>query len=445
MDKINNNTIIISYITQFFQYGIAIIVLPVILHVLDAKDIGIWYIFLSVTSLVSLLDFGFSASIQRTAAYVASGVSELKKSGVVVSNNTAINFSLLASLLNTSRNIYFRISLAILIIGSTLGALYIYHIMNGKFTLFYLITWLLYIVSVSANFHYNYLLSFLRGFGYINEYNVNVIISKSVYIIVLYMLVILGAGLISLVAATLANTILMIVLARYVLNKRIKGFSTLTKRYKCENLFDVLWKNAKNSGIVAVGVFLLSQSGVFLSGLFLSLEDVASLGLCIQLFGILVVCSRVYITTYTPKISSLWVKDAKEEIRSLFVKCQIMGYVVFLFGFFVILMAGDWVLVHFLHSNVLLPSAIVIIMYGLFNFMEITHGNCCSLIATSNQIPFTKASLISGGISIVLTIVFAKMELGMLSFPLALVCGSLPYNSWKWPYEVYKLIKPVNK
>lgn len=441
MDKVNKKTIIISYITQFFQYGIAIVVLPVILRLLDAKDLGVWYIFLSVSSLVGLLDFGFSPSIQRTAAYVASGVRELKQTGVVVSEGGDIHMPLLASLLKTSQNIYFRISTAIFVLGSTFGTFYLYNVMDTEFSIKYMLTWLLYIVSVTTNFHYNYMLSFLRGLGYISEYNINVIASKLIYIFTLYALIISGAGLISLVIATFANTLLMIVLARRVLNVKIHGFSKLTKQYTCENLFGVLWKNAKNSGIVAVGVFLLSQSGVFLSGLLLNLEEVASLGLCLQIFGILVVCSRVYLTTYTPQISSLWVQNNRIEIKKLFLKCQLMGYLVFLTGFFIILLIGDWILANILHSNVLLPSDLVILMYGFFYLMELTHGNCCSLIATSNQIPFVKASLISGGISIIGTILLAEFGYGMISFPLALICGSLPYNSWKWPIYSYKLLK----
>lgn len=441
MDTINKKTLIISYITQFFQYGIAIIVLPVILHLLDAKDLGIWYIFLSFSHLIGLLDFGFSPSIQRSAAYVASGAKELKQDGFEITQNTQIHLPLLASLLDTSRSIYKKISLAILILGLTFGTVYLYFTLKDDFNMKYICFWGLYLVSVASNFYVNYLLSFLRGLGYINDYNINVIISKSVYIGTLYMFIINGTGLLSLILATFFNTIVMIVLAYRVLNKKIPSFTKLTDCYDCENLFPVLWKNAKNSGLVSVGVFLLSQSGVFLSGLFLGLEDVASLGLCIQLFTTLVVCSRVYLTTYTPLISALWTKNDKKQIRHIFIKCQIIGYLIFVTGFITIAFGGDWILLNIIHSNVCLPNLITLSLYGLFYLMEITHGNCCSLISTSNNIPFTKASLIAGAISVICTVLYAELGLGIISFPLALVSGSLPYNSWKWPLFVFNKLK----
>lgn len=441
MDTINKKTVIISYITQFFQYGIAIIILPVILHLLDAKDLGIWYIFLSVSHLIGLLDFGFSPSIQRSAAYVASGAKELRKDGFEITQSTQIHLPLLASLLSTSQSIYKKISLTILILGITFGSLYLYFTLKEDFNYKYISIWVLYLVSVASNFHYNYLLSFLRGLGYINDYNVNVIISKSVYVGILYFFIITGTGLLSLILATFLNTIVMIVLAYRVLNKKIPGFTKLTDNYECENLFPILWKNAKNSGIVSVGVFLLSQSGVFLSGLFLGLEEVASLGLCIQLFTTLVVCSRVYLTTYTPLISALWTKNDKQQIKYIFIKCQFAGYLIFITGFIIITFGGDWILLNIIHSNVCLPGKFTLSLYGLFYLMEITHGNCCSLISTSNNIPFTKASLTAGAISVICTILYAEFGFGIISFPLALVSGSLPYNSWKWPLFVFNKLK----
>lgn len=440
MEKIGKKTLVSSYLALILQYGVAILILPVMLNMLPSKEVGIWYIFISVSSLVSLVDFGFSPSIQRSAAYVSSGASELKEDGYVMSNNCEINFSLLASLIKTSQFIYKKISLVIILLGVTAGSFYMYLTLKDDFTVNNVITWIIYVFCIGLNFHFNYLLSLLRGLGYIGDYNMNVIISKVLYIVTLYILIFMGLGLLSLVFASIVNTMVMIILAHIVLNKKVNRFSNLTREYKTYSLFRLLWKNAKNSGLVSLGVFLLSQSGVFLSGIFLGLEEVASLGLCVQIFTILVVSARVYFTTYTPYISSLWVRGSIEEVKKVFYRCQLISYSIYFLGFTVIYYSGDYLLENLVHSNVMLPSSVVIALYGLFNLMEITHGNCCMLIATSNNIPFTKASLISGLISVVATIGFSLCGLGMVAFPLGLCCGSLPYNFWKWPYETYKIL-----
>ena len=72
--------------------------------------------------------------------------------------------------------------------------------------------------------------------------------------------------------------------------------------------------------------------------------------------------------------------------------------------------------------------------------MEITHGNCVTLISTENKVPFYKASIVSGVISIIVTLILLVNNVGIYSFPIGLICGSLPYNSWKWPLVVYKML-----
>lgn len=439
--EVNKKTIASSYISQFFQYGIAILVLPVILNNLNAEELGVWYIFLSITSLVKLLDFGFAPSIQRNIAYVAAGAQELKKDGYNEEKGSFINDGLMTSLIQTSKYVYRRISYCILFLSLTAGSFYLYYSLDVYFSCRILAIWIFYSFSLAFDFYYTYILSVLKGMGLINEYNLNIIISKIVYLVVLYSMVIMDYGLASLVAATFANLTVMIFLGLYDLIKKVDGFSEWFNAKKYDNLFDILWKNARNSGVVSIGVFLLSQAGVLISGFYLKITEVAQLGLILQLYGILVVLSRVYLTTYTPKLSSLWVGKNIKAIKEIFVRCQIIGYLTFFSGVAVIYFLGDIILQDIIHSKVLLPSGTVIILYAIFNFMEITHGNCCSLISTSNNIPFVKASVASGIISICCTLIFIKLDFGMVSFPLGLVCGSLPYNVWKWPLMTYRMLK----
>lgn len=438
---ISKKTFIISYLSQFFQYGISLLVLPFILSFFEAKDLGLWYVFLSISSLVSLLDFGFSSSIQRNVAYVASGAKNLLNEGVQKSNEESINIDLFVSLLKTSSFIYKKISLGVIMLSLTIGTIYLKYILKEEFSFYILSIWIMYSFAISINFYYSYILSFLKGLGLVAEYNKNIIISKSVYITFLAVMILSGLGLLSLVIAYFANSIIMVILGINDIKKKIPNFLELYKNKNYNNLFPILWKNAKNSGIVSIGVFLLSQSGIFISGLFLTIEEVAQLGLLLQLFGILVVLSRVYLTTCIPRISFLWIKDYKDNITNIFLRCQIIGYIIYITGVSVILFLGNFILQNILHSKVLLPPTNIILLYALFYLMELTHGNCCSLISTSNKIPFTRASIIAGVISIILTILLCKLEYGMISFPIALILGSLPYNSWKWPLYTYNLLK----
>ncbi len=438
--NLKKRTIILGYLTQFFQYGAGFIVLPVILNKLDADDLGLWYLFLSISSIVSLLDFGFSGSIQRNVAYVYSGASTLLEDGYVPTNKGKIDYYLLKSLIFTSKRIYKYVAIGVLVLSSTFGSLYLYYTVQQEIDLIKVCTWFLFVITTSINFYYTYILSILKGKGLIDDYNLNIIISKILYILVLYFGVISGWGLFALVVGNLVNIISMVILGKIKYLSANEKKILNNRKIESENLFPILWKNARNSGIVNIGVLLLSQAGVILSGIFLPLEDVAKLGLILQIFGIIVVLSRVYLMTVMPKLSSMWITDTKSNIAKLFLKSQLIGYVIFFTSVLFLVLLGDYILINIIHSKVMLPSVTVILLYTFFYFMEITHGNCCSLISTSNNIPFTRASITSGVVSIVVTVILLNMNIGIVSFPLGLICGSLPYNSWKWPLVTYKIL-----
>ena len=61
------------------------------------------------------------------------------------------------------------------------------------------------------------------------------------------------------------------------------------------------------------------------------------------------------------------------------------------------------------------------------------------LIATSNEIPFVKANLISGFIIIILTTCSLQFtQLGLIGVILSEGIVELSYNNWKWPSRIFK-------
>ena len=64
------------------------------------------------------------------------------------------------------------------------------------------------------------------------------------------------------------------------------------------------------------------------------------------------------------------------------------------------------------------------------------------LLLTKNEVPFFKASIISGiGVVIILFIFLNYTELGLLSLILAPGIAQAVYQNWKWPMEVNKDLK----
>jgi hypothetical protein len=123
---INRKTIIWSYTAQILNYGSGLILLPLILTKFNPEEIGLWYIFLGITSISVILDFGFLPNITRTISYIYSGAQSVTKEGLPetnLKNPTEINYNLLKSVISVVKKIYRTTSFSLaflLFIGGTI-------------------------------------------------------------------------------------------------------------------------------------------------------------------------------------------------------------------------------------------------------------------------------------------------------------------------------------
>lgn len=438
--KVTKKTIFTSFFTQFIQYGINLFILPILLNRFSSDTLAIWYIFISIQSITNLLDFGLSSSFTRFFSYIFSGANKIEDIGIPKDyNNTQISIPVLHDLLYITKRSYLIIACIIFILLITFGTLYLNYVIDIVKNNNLLLTWLLFTSVVSFAYYVNYYTIVIRGKGLITLNNIIVTSSRILYLVFLIISVELGWGITSMVIALGASTICQFIICsnNYLSPNEKKELNQLGKKYYGNIKFRTIWTNAQKVGLTSIGVFMLSQTGVLLSSIFLSLDDVAKLGLILQIFSVLVVISRVCLTTYIPKISALWVKGGKDRIKKYFTVSQIVGYVIFISGLVICILFGNKFL-YLIHSQTLLPDNWVIALYGMFYLMEITHGNCTTLISTKNEIPFYKSAILSGIVSIIITIVLLKLGIGIYAFPIGLILGSLPYNSWKWPLVVYR-------
>ena len=120
---ISKGDVIWSYISQFFNIASGFITLPLILHMLTTEEIAMNYLMLTVTTLVTLMDFGFTPQISRQVSYVYSGANTLLKEGYVEGSSNEVNYHLLACVLKVTQKIFRIISGFVLVLLLTLGTL----------------------------------------------------------------------------------------------------------------------------------------------------------------------------------------------------------------------------------------------------------------------------------------------------------------------------------
>lgn len=439
--NISKKDVFWNYLAQFFNLGSGFIVLPVVLRLLSPDEIGVNYLMLSVSSLVALADFGFSNQFGRNITYVFSGAQELKKEGMSDIPNGEINYHLLATVIDTAKTIYRKISLLALIAMLSLGTLYMYRATNG-FTSVQnaLYIWLLFSISTYFNMYFMYYGSLLTGAAMIMESKKAIMLNRIVYIFISFILLFMGCGLISIVVASFISPFIgRLYSYRQFYREDIKNKLDCEKpsREEISNLFDVLWYNAKKLGINFLGAYGIQQSGTFIIGLFLPLKDVASYGLMCQLFQIASTFALGVFMTFMP----LFYKERVEGDMEGLVRDFSFSSFVYLVGFsicgIIIIIGGNLVL-EIIGSSTRLPIMVVLIVYFIHLMLENFHSLCASMIVTNNQVPFVKAAIFSGILIVLSNLVSLKFTtLGLLGVVLGqLVIQSL-YNHWKWPLWVF--------
>ncbi|MDR1884362.1 MAG: polysaccharide biosynthesis protein [Prevotella sp.] len=440
-----------SYLAQFFSLASGIIILPMVLRMLSTEEIAMNYLMLTIGSLVALFDFGFAPQFGRNITYIFSGVQELKKENIsIVEKHTGINYRLLATMISTAQFVYRRLALLVLSIMLTLGTLYIYHITHGFTTVKNsLLIWCIYSLSTFFNIYYSYFNSLLTGRGLIMESKKAMVFSRIAYLILSFGLLYLGMGLVGLSLANLITPFVNRYISYYYFfTKDIKEnintiFITRKEKY---DLFKKIWYNSKKLGLVFIGSYAISKLSMFLAGLFLSLDEVASYGLMIQLVGLIMTVSTTLFYAYNPIFSALRVEHNNDKLIRTFAFTMNIYYLLFIIGSLFLIFIIPWLL-QLVGSNAVLPNNNIVILFCFIMFLEGNHSCFSTMIVTKNKIPFVESSLIAGAVIAIgdyLSLAFTS--LGIWGLVLVQGITQIVYANWKWPFEICKEfgITPIN-
>jgi hypothetical protein len=90
-----------------------------------------------------------------------------------------------------------------------------------------------------------------------------------------------------------------------------------------------------------------------------------------------------------------------------------------------------------IHSNTGMPDFAICFIVVIMTSLEANHTIFSTIITTKNEVPFVKASLLSGGIIGLLTFILLKYtSLGLWAVVLPQLIVQLCYNNWRWPLYV---------
>lgn len=431
-----------SYVAKLFQIGSGLVTLPLILRLLTTEEVGMNYLMLTVSSIVGLMDFGFSPQFGRNFTYVNSGARRLCREGVEEERGGSIDWHLLSVLISTARFVYRRLSVLALIVMLTFGTGYIWYLTEGFTNVNNsLYIWILYSFSTYFNIYFSYYSSLLTGSGMIRESSQAAILSKSAYLVLCTLFLLLGWGLFAVVAANfIAPFVQRYVSYRAYFKPELKARlaeQTVTRK-DIRETFSVIWFNAKKLGINFIGAYAVNKMGMFIIGFFLPLATIGSYGLLTQLTTIVSGIANTMFVTYLPKVSNCRVTGDRPMLKRTISFSMVVGQIIMLAGALGIIFVAPYLL-ELIKSQTMLPSRLICVLYLVIVALELNHSEFASVISTENKIPYVVPSLVSGGVIVLLTFIALKFTtFGLLGVVLVQGIVQAAYNNWRWPLWVFR-------
>ena len=447
VENIGKRDLIWAMLATLFRIGSGVLLFPMVLSMLPSETVGVWTIFTSVTLITGILDFGFNQSFARNISYVFSGVRSLKRNGheyVADAENEKIDYALLKNTIGAMRYFYSRMALILFVFLAVGGTFYIHSLMqnyDGDVREIY-VAWAIVCIVNSYNLYTLYYDSLLSGRGLIKRKNQIVLIGNVAYLALAVVLLLCRLGLVAIVSAQLVSVLIIREMSRRSFySTDIKNGLSNVAEGEYKSVLKAIVPNAVKLGLASVGGFLTFRLSTFVGPMYISLSDMASFGITLQLLSVVSSLALLYTNVYLPKVFQWRVENNITQVRRTFRLSMLLVFIAFISGGLLISLLGNWAL-DVLGSDTQLLAGGLLAFLVLHYYLETNMVNATEYLLAKNEVPFYKRYLVSGVVTVILLFVFVGyLGLGVWGIIAAPMISQSILQYWKWPYEVYKELK----
>ena len=447
VENIGKRDLIWAMLATLFRIGSGVLLFPMVLSMLPSETVGVWTIFTSVTLITGILDFGFNQSFARNISYVFSGVRSLKRNGheyVADAENEKIDYALLKNTIGAMRYFYSRMALILFVFLAVGGTFYMYSLMQnygGDVREIY-VAWAIVCIVNSYNLYTLYYDSLLSGRGLIKRKNQIVLIGNVAYLALAVVLLLCRLGLVAIVSAQLVSVLIIREMSRRSFySTDIKNGLSNVAEGEYKSVLKAIVPNAVKLGLASVGGFLTFRLSTFVGPMYISLSEMASFGITLQLLSVVSSLALLYTNVYLPKVFQWRVENNITQVRRTFRLSMLLVFIAFISGGLLISLLGNWAL-DVLGSDTQLLAGGLLAFLVLHYYLETNMVNATEYLLAKNEVPFYKRYLVSGVVTVILLFVFVGyLGLGVWGIIAAPMISQSILQYWKWPYEVYKELK----
>lgn len=437
VSRLTRSAVAWSWIMNGLRLTAGVVVLPLLATKLAKPDFDMYFVFLSLAALVPILDLGFAVSVGRAVSYAMGGATELKAQGFVPQENVSgPNHVLLWKLLHTTRQLYRLLSLGTLALLGSFGTLMVAKAVSE--TTSPTLTWAAWGLTLAAvlwEIYSGWWNVFLRNMNQVLASTQQLALAQAVKITLSCILLLAGAGLLSVPIATLASSFLQRYLARRLVRRLLGKVAPDVTAQEVKSMVATLWPNSWRIGLQFLSGYLAGHANTLICLPLLGLAAGGTYGFSLQLVFICSSMAQVWTLVKWPLIGQLRIKQDHAALRRLIwprVWLQYLTYVALALGVVIVVPA----VLEWKGSEKTLLPPLWLALLALHGFLEMNYVFWGTLISTENRTPFTWPIIISNLTSFLLVLTLLQTtRLGLGALVLSPLLVSSLYNHWKWPRD----------
>lgn len=417
--------------------GVNLLLLPLILWALTPEEVGLWYVYSAIGGLALVLDLGLSATLSRHVTAAWCGVTAIQRQGYEESALAgAPNYHLLRSLLSATRGAYMVVGLVALTLAGTAGSLQV-QIAAGGQSLFGtdFLSWWIYLAAIWVNTSMAYWNPLLRGVGAVAESGQANVAGKLAQLVLTSAALVLGLGLTGVAASYLASTAVFRFMSMRSFHQRAQLHRHPAAGAKSASrgaLLLTIWPNAARQGMVSLSQYLMSWSPVLVASSFLGLRTAASVGVTVQVVGIIKVFGNALFNAFLPQFTSHRLSGDAALLRArLSLALGTATYLILGVGTLVLLVGPSFLTA--LGTEVRLMTLGPGLCFLVSEWATNQASLASSYLSTANRVPMHRAFLATAVLGTAgQVIAVAYLEWGVWGIVVPPLVVAAVYNDWVW-------------
>lgn len=415
-----------------------IVVLPLLLTRLDTSEISLWYLFMTIIGLQSIVDAGFSPTFIRVIAYVkgGAGIGQLKECHHTVTGT--FDIQTLNQVYSTMSRIYRYLGLvwtSLLVVAGTIVLQRPVAAVPDKGAAW--LAWAIIVIASGISFQGTLYSSYLQGMNQVALVRRWETVTSLAAIISSFLVLLAGGGLLGLVIANQAWLIINVARDRWLARWTENGIlRTFAYQPFSRNVFDAVWPSAWRSGLgILMSYGLIQASGIIYAQIG-NAASVATYLLGLRLIQTVSQFSQAPFYSKIPLFARLYAEGRRADLLKAAKRGMTFAHWTYVTGFVGLGLAGAPILRH-IGSHAPFPGGLLWSLMGLAFFLERYGAMHIQLYSTTNHIIWHVAN---GGMGVIylLTSCLLLKFIGVYAFAVGMIAGYLGFYCWFAAYHSYR-------